>query len=254
MVVLKTPEEIEVMRESNAIVAEILQELRRLVEPGISTRQLDQHAEKAAKERGAVPAFKGYGGFPYALCASINDEVVHGFPSERVLVEGDIASLDFGVKYKGYFGDSAITVAVGRISDNAANLMKVTKEALFKGIEKARTGNRLGDISHAVQDHVERVGYSVVRDYVGHGIGRDLHEDPAVPNYGSPGRGILLKSGMVIAIEPMINEGTYEVKVKPDGWTVVTADGKLSAHFEHTIAITDNGPEVLSSVPASLMP
>lgn len=254
MVVLKTPEEIEIMRESNAIVAEILEELRSLVRPGISTRELDQHAEKAAKARGAVPAFKGYGGFPYALCASINNEVVHGFPSDRELVKGDIASLDFGVNYRGYFGDAAITVAVGQISENAAKLMRVTKEALLKGIENARSGNRLGDISHAVQDYVEKAGYSVVRDYVGHGIGRNLHEDPAVPNYGSPGRGVLLKSGMVLAIEPMINEGAYEVKIKSDGWTVITADGKLSAHFEHTVAITDNGPDVLSRMPASSMP
>ncbi len=254
MIVLKTPEEIEIMRESNAIVAEILEELRSLVRPGISTRELDQHAEKAAKARGGVPAFKGYGGFPYALCASINNEVVHGFPSDRELVEGDIASLDFGVNYRGYFGDAAITVAVGQISENAAKLMRVTKEALLKGIENARSGKRLGDISHAVQDYVERAGYSVVRDYVGHGIGRNLHEDPAVPNYGSPGRGVLLKPGMVLAIEPMINEGAYEVKVKSDGWTVITADGKLSAHFEHTVAITDNGPDVLSRMPASSMP
>lgn len=254
MVVLKTPEEIEIMRESNAIVAEILEELRSLVRPGISTRELDRHAEKGAKARGAVPAFKGYGGFPYALCASINNEVVHGFPSDRELVEGDIASLDFGVNFRGYFGDAAITVAVGRISDNAMQLMRVTREALLKGIENARSGNRLGDISHAVQDYVERAGYSVVRDYVGHGIGRNLHEDPAVPNYGLPGRGVLLKPGMVLALEPMINEGAYEVKVKSDGWTVVTADGKLSAHFEHTVAITDNGPDVLSRMPASSMP
>ncbi|HET57754.1 MAG TPA: type I methionyl aminopeptidase, partial [Deltaproteobacteria bacterium] len=198
--------------------------------------------------RGSVPAFKGYGGFPFSLCTSVNEEVVHGFPSKRELKEGDIVSLDFGVCYNGYFGDSAVTIPVGSISESARRLMKVTKESLDQGISNAVPGNRLGDISNAVQRHVEAAGFSAVRDYVGHGIGKNLHEDPPIPNFGPPGRGILLKAGMVIAIEPMINQGTYEVDVKQDGWTVVTRDGKLSAHFEHTLAITDEGPRVLSVV------
>jgi methionyl aminopeptidase len=195
-----------------------------------------------------LPAFKGYGGYPFSVCVSINSEVVHGFPSERILAEGDIASLDFGVNYQGYFGDAAVTLAVGKISKKAARLLKVTEESLYRAIAKAKNGNRLGDISYAVQEYVEKAGFSVVRDYVGHGIGKNLHEDPAVPNFGSPGRGILLKPGMVIAIEPMINEGGYEVRVKEDGWTVITQDGKLSAHFEHTVAITEKGPEILSKL------
>lgn len=248
MVVLKSPEEIEKMRESNAIVAEVLEILRDLVKPGITTLELDRRAEEVARNRGAVPAFKGYGGFPFSLCASINEEVVHGFPSERILKEGDIASLDFGVYYNGYYGDAAVTIPVGRISETARRLVRVTREALERAVLEARKGNRLGDISNAVQTHVEKEGFSPVRDYVGHGIGKELHEDPAIPNFGVPGRGVALKPGMVFAIEPMINEGTYKVAVKKDGWTVVTGDGKLSAHFEHTVAITEQGPRVLSAL------
>lgn len=248
MVVLKSPEEIEKMRESNAIVAEVLEILRELVKPGITTLELDKRAEEAARSRGALPAFKGYGGFPFSLCASINEEVVHGFPSKRILKEGDIASLDFGVYYGGYYGDAAVTIPVGRVSESAGRLVQVTREALQLAVQEARVGNRLGDISNAVQTHVEKAGFSPVRDYVGHGIGKDLHEDPPIPNFGSPGRGVVLKPGMVFAIEPMINEGTYEVVVKKDGWTVVTGDGKLSAHFEHTVAITEQGPRVLSTL------
>ncbi|OPL16550.1 MAG: methionine aminopeptidase [delta proteobacterium MLS_D] len=248
MVILKSPEEIEKMRASNAIVAEVLALMREIAEPGITTLELDRRAEEAARSRGSIPAFKGYGGFPFSLCTSINEEVVHGFPSKRELKEGDIASLDFGVCYNGYFGDSAVTIPIGSISESARRLMQVTKESLDQAIENAVPGNRLGDISNAVQRHVESAGFSPVRDYVGHGIGKNLHEDPPIPNFGPPGRGILLKAGMVIAIEPMINAGTYEVDVKQDGWTVVTRDGKLSAHFEHTLAITDKGPRVLSVV------
>ncbi len=246
MVILKSPAEIKKMRESNTMVADVLQGLRELVKPGITTLELDEFAENYARKRGARPAFKGYSGYPFALCASVNSEVVHGFPSERVLKEGDIVSLDYGVFYNGYYGDSAITLPVGEVSDTAQRLMKVTREALYKGIGEAKAGNRLGDVSFAVQDHVESEGFSIVRDYVGHGIGKDLHEDPPVPNYGIRGRGIELKPGIVLAIEPMVNEGTFKVKVKSDGWTVVTTDGKLSAHFEHTVAITENGPEILS--------
>lgn len=246
MVILKSPAEIKKMRESGSIVADVLEGLKELIKPGITTLELNEFAESFALKKGATPAFKGYGGYPYALCASVNSEVVHGFPSERVLRDGDIISLDYGVYYGGYYGDSAVTLPVGKVTDKTKRLMKVTEEALYKGIKAAKVGNRLGDVSFAVQDHVEASGFSVVRDYVGHGIGKSLHEDPPVPNYGIRGRGIELKPGIVLAIEPMVNEGTYKVEVKSDGWTVVTMDGKLSAHFEHTMAITENGPEILS--------
>lgn len=248
MVILKSPAEIEKIRESNAIVAEVLHGLRNIVRPGVTTRELDEYAESLALKRGAKPAFKGYRGFPSSLCASINHEVVHGIPSKTRLKEGDIISLDFGVLYKGYYGDAAVTLPVGNISGAAAKLIKVTRESLYKGIEKASPGNRLGDLSLAVQNHVERAGFSVVRDFVGHGIGRGLHEDPPVLNYGVKGKGIELKSGMVLAIEPMVNMGTHKVKVMSDGWTVVAVDGSLSAHFEHTVAITDDGPVILSKM------
>jgi len=248
MVILKSPDEIEKMRASNCIVAEVLAGLRQLVQPGITTIELDRYAEEAIRKKGAEPAFKGYMGYPSSLCTSVNAEVVHGIPSERVLKDGDIISMDFGTYYKDYYGDSAITVPVGKVSEVAVTLMKITEEALYHGIAEAKRGNRLGDISAAVQNRVEDAGFSVVRDFVGHGIGRKLHEDPQIPNYGTKGRGIELKTGMVFAIEPMVNEGTYKVRVQKDGWTVVTGDGKLSAHFEHTVAITDNGPVILSVV------
>jgi methionyl aminopeptidase len=248
MVILKSPEEIDKIRASNHIVAEVLEGLKELVKPGITTEELDIYAETMTKKRGADPAFKGYMGYPSSLCTSVNAEVVHGIPSDRVLEEGDLISMDFGTLYKGYYGDAAITVAVGEVSPVAEQLMEATHEALYKGIAEAKVGNRLGDISSAVQTHVENAGFSVVRDFVGHGIGRKLHEEPQIPNFGVQGRGIELKSGMVFAIEPMVNEGTYKVKVLKDGWTVVTLDGRLSAHFEHTIAITENGPEILSKI------
>ena len=249
VVILKRPEEIEKMRTSNIIVAEVLNELRGVVKPGITTRQLDEYAESLTKKKKATPAFKGYQGFPFALCASVNCVVVHGMPSDRVLVTGDILSLDFGIYYDGYYGDAAITVPVGSVSEEATNLMRCTEEALYHAIKEAVPGNRLGDISAACQEKVENAGYSVVRDYVGHGIGRHLHEEPQVPNYGIKGRGMELKAGMVLAIEPMVNQGTYKVKVLEDGWTVVTEDGRLSAHFEHSVAITDRGPDILSRLP-----
>ncbi len=249
MIFLKSLWEIEKMRRSNAIVAEVLARLRETIKPGITTLELDRLAENLCRKKGAKPAFKGYRGYPFSLCVSINEEVVHGFPSKkRVLKEGDIVSLDFGVLYDGYYGDAAITVPVGEISERAKRLLRVTEEALYKGIEQAVVGKRLGDISSAIQRYVEAHGYSVVRQFVGHGIGRALHEDPQVPNFGKPGRGIKLKEGMVLAIEPMVNEGTYEVEILADGWTAVTKDRKLSAHFEHTVAITQNGPEILSRV------
>jgi methionyl aminopeptidase len=247
MVVLKSPSEIEKIRQSNAIVAEILEILQREIKPGTDTLTLDRMSEQLAHEKDARPAFKGYRGFPFSLCASVNQQVVHGFPSKQPLKEGDILSIDFGILYQGYYGDAAVTVPVGRISEVAQRLITTTKEALFLGIEQAVPGQRLSDISHAVQHHAERAGFSVVRKFVGHGIGKALHEDPQVPNYGKPGMGIRLKPGMVLAIEPMINEGSYDIETLEDGWTTVTKDGRLSAHFEHTIAITEQGPIILST-------
>ena len=246
MVILKRPDEIEKMRASNRIVAEILAALQEKTKPGITTIELDRYSEEMAKKKGAKPAFKGYRGYPFALCASVNAEVVHGMPSNRILKSGDIISLDFGVYYKGYYGDAAITVSIGDISEEAMKLLKITEQSLYDGIRQAKVGNRLGDISSVVQNCVEAAGFSVVRDFGGHGIGKRLHEEPHVPNYGIGGRGIELKSGMVLAIEPMVNTGTYKVNILDNGWTVVTEDGKLSAHFEHTVAITEQGPVILS--------
>jgi methionyl aminopeptidase len=246
MIILKTPEEIERMSISGKMVAEILLEIKNRIKPGITTQELDQLASRLALKRKARPAFKGYNGYPYNLCVSINEEVVHGFPSKRKLLEGDIISLDFGIYYDGYYGDAALTQAVGRVSPLAERLIQVTRESLFKGLEEVRAGRRLGDISAAVQQYVESYGYSVVRQFVGHGIGKGLHEDPQVPNFGEAGRGILLKPGMVLAIEPMVNAGGSEVELTADGWTAVTKDRSLSAHFEHTVAITENGCRILT--------
>jgi methionyl aminopeptidase len=246
VIILKSLREIEHLKRSNAIVAEVFQELKKAVAPGITTKELDQIAEKAILSRGAIPAFKGYRGFPATLCISINEEVVHGIPSQRRLNEGDIASLDVGVNLNGYFGDAAITLPVGEVDEAARRLLEVTEKALSIGIENAKLGNRLFDISYAIQTWVEGHGFSVVRDFVGHGIGKNLHEEPQIPNFGSPHQGPRLEKGMVLALEPMVNEGAYEVRILSDGWTVVTADGKRSAHFEHTIAITDGAAEILS--------
>ena len=248
MVIIKAPEEIEKIRTSSRIAAEVLRELERMVEPGVRTMELEQYAEELAVRKKVRPAFKGYNGFPFGLCISVNDEVVHGIPSKRVLREGDIVSLDYGIFCNGYYGDTAITVPVGKISEESLRLLKATRECLYRGIDETREGNRLGDISSAIQNYVESAGFSVVRDYVGHGIGKSLHEDPQVPNYGIKGRGMLLKKGMVLAIDPMVNAGRFQIKVLKDHWTVVTEDGKNSAHFEHTVAITDKGPEILSYV------
>ena len=247
MVILKSPSEIEKIRQSNVIVAEILEILRKKIEPGTDTLTLDKISEKLALARTARPAFKGYRGYPHSLCTSVNQQVVHGFPSRRPLKEGDILSMDFGIFYNGYYGDAAVTVPVGKVSEVAQGLVETTKQALFLGIEQAVPGKRLSDISHAIQSHVEAAGFSVVRKFVGHGIGKALHEEPQVPNYGKPGMGIRLKPGMVLAIEPMVNAGSYEVKTLEDGWTTVTKDGSLSAHFEHTVAITEDGPVILST-------
>jgi methionyl aminopeptidase len=251
MIVLKSPAEIEIMRRANLIVAEVLQELRRHVRPGVSTGELDRVAEALTRQRGARPAFKGYTVgdrvFPRTVCISINEEVVHGIPSDdRILAEGDIVGLDFGVSVDGYFGDAAVTVPVGRIDAEADKLLRVTEAALWAGLAEARLGNRLGDVSAAIQERVEADGFSVVRDFVGHGIGKRLHEEPQVPNFGVRDRGVRLREGMVLAIEPMVNAGGPEVVIKEDGWTAVTRDGCRSAHFEHSVAITENGPYVLS--------
>ena len=246
MVILKSPKEIEKLRTSNRIVADILRRLEEEVKPGIDTLYLNDLAERLALEKDAKPAFKGYKGYPFSLCTSVNSVVVHGLPSKKQLVEGDIISLDFGVLFDGYYGDAAITVPVGRISETASRLTRITREALYKGIEKAAPGGRLSDISHAVQSYVEDAGYSVVRIFVGHGIGISLHEDPQIPNFGKPGMGAILKPGITLAIEPMVNEKGYEVDILEDGWTAITKDGGLSAHFEHTVAVTENGPVILS--------
>jgi methionyl aminopeptidase len=234
------------MRESCQIVAEVLEILKAEIKPGTTTRYLDNLAEKEAVKRKARPAFKGYSGYPYSLCCSVNEQVVHGMPNKRELIEGDILSIDFGVVYNGFYGDAAITVPVGKISCNAEILIRVTEESLYAAISKALPGNKLSDISHAVQSYVEKKGFSVVREFVGHGIGRSLHESPQIPNFGTPGRGVTLKVGMVLAIEPMINEKGSDVKILEDGWTAVTCDNGLSAHFEHTVAIMENGPEILT--------
>ncbi len=246
MIIIKSAREIEQLKRSNAIVAEVFGKLKGMIVPGVTTRELDEVAEDYIRLKGARPAFKGYRGFPASLCTSINEEVVHGIPGQRRLKEGDIVGLDAGVNYLGYFGDAAITLPVGEVDAEAKRLLEVTEKALYIGIEKAKAGNRLFDISYAIQRWVESHGFSVVRDFVGHGIGRELHEDPQVPNFGTPHQGPRLEKGMVFSLEPMVNEGTYEVRVLSDGWTVVTADGKRSAHFEHTIAITEDGAEILS--------
>ncbi len=246
MIFIKSDDEVARMRKPNRIVAELLDYLGGLVRPGVTTKELDTKAEEFIRKRGGKPAFKGYHGFPATICASINEEVVHGIPGSRRLKEGDIIGIDLGVVMDGFYGDAAKTFAVGKIDSEAKRLMEVTEASLYKGISQAVAGNRLYDISHAVQQHVEAAGFSVVREFVGHGIGRQLHEDPQVPNYGPPHQGPELEEGMALAIEPMVNEGTWQVKVLQDGWSVVTAGGKRSAHFEHTIVITGHGPEILT--------
>jgi methionyl aminopeptidase len=247
-ITLKTPSEIEIMRRANQIVGGALNMLREKAGAGVSTWELDIWAEEFARQHGAAPAFKGYHGFPGSLCVSLNEQVVHGIPSKKViLAEGDIVSIDFGVLYKGFYGDAAVTLAIGEIDAAKTNLIKVTHESLYKGIEQARVGNRVNDISAAVQAHVEKYGYSVVKQFVGHGIGTALHEGPEVPNYSVENkRTPRIMAGMVLAIEPMVNLGTFEVKVLKDGWTVITKDKSPSAHFEHSIAVSEDGPVILS--------
>lgn len=248
MIAHKTEKDIEIMRKAGRIVAETLAMVAEVVRPGLTTGDLDRLIEEFIRSKGAVPAFKDYQGFPASACISIDDEVVHGIPGKRVIREGEIVSIDVGSIYQAFYGDTARTYAVGEISEEKASLMRCTEECLFAGIDKARSGNKLGQISAAVQRVAESQGYSVVRQLVGHGIGRKMHEEPQVPNYGSPNDGPVLDAGIVLAIEPMINMGTHNVRTLPDGWTVVTADGQPSAHFEHTVAITDNGPDILTVV------
>jgi len=246
MIICKTQRELGIMREAGRIVALTHQELKKHIKPGITTKELDAIAENFIRSHDAIPSFKGYNGFRGSICASVNEELVHGIPGDRVLNEGDIISIDIGAKYNGYHGDSAWTYAVGEISDGAKRLLEVTEESLYKGLNEAKPGDRLSNISHAIQTYVEEHNFSVVREYVGHGVGQELHEDPQIPHYGPPNKGPRLKPGMVLAIEPMVNAGTRYVKTLADDWTVVTVDGKMCAHFEHTIAITETGYEILT--------
>ena len=246
MISIKSPREIELMRIAGRIVAETHELLRKAIRPGITTLELDAIAEEYIRKSGAKPAFKDYNGFPASICSSINEQVVHGIPGPTALKDGDIIGIDIGAVYDGYYGDAARTYGVGSIDKETERLLKVTEESFFKGIEYALPGNRLSDISHSIQKHVESNGFSVVRDFVGHGIGRSMHEDPQIPNYGLPHKGPRLAAGVALAIEPMVNQGRYAVKVREDGWTVVTADGKPSAHYENTIVITNGKPEILT--------
>jgi methionyl aminopeptidase len=250
MIIGKSQKEIEKMRAAGQLVGQVLGELRAMVEPGITTLEVDETAEKMIRDAGAYPTFKGYNGFPYSICASVNDQVVHGFPSKYELRDGDIFSIDVGVTLNGFVGDTAATVPVGSVTDDKLKLIRVTEECLRLAIEQCREGKHLGDVGWAVQKHAEAHGYSVVRDYVGHGIGRRMHEDPQIPNYGTPGKGVKIKKGYVFAIEPMVNMGSHFTRTLNDKWTVVTLDGQPSAHAEHTVAITEEGPEILTLVSA----
>jgi len=246
MIHIKSQREIEILRKSNRITAEVLQHLKEMVNPGMTGNELDQAAERMIHEMGGIPAFKGYRGYPASICVSINEQVVHGIPNSRAFVRGDLISIDLGVIYQGYVGDAAVTVPVDSVDQESSQLLQVTETALKKGIDQAREGNRLFDISYAIQSHVEANGFSVVRDFTGHGIGRHMHEDPQIPNFGKPGTGDRLQAGMVFALEPMVNAGDWHVTVLADRWTVVTADGKRSAHFEHSIVVTNGEAEILS--------
>jgi methionyl aminopeptidase len=248
VIVCRSAAELDKMRAAGRLVGEVLTELTARVAPGVTTAALDEIAEELIRRAGAIPAFKGYHGYPATICASINEEVIHGIPSgRRILNEGDVISIDVGASLDGYYGDSAVTLPVGAVSEQAATLLRVTEESLYKAIERVRVGGRISDLGHAVQHHVEAYGFSVVREFVGHGIGQRMHEEPQVPNYGEPGRGPRLTEGMVLAIEPMVNAGKPAVKVLADGWTAVTRDGSLSAHFEHTVAVTADGPWILTA-------
>ncbi|MFZ5451752.1 MAG: type I methionyl aminopeptidase [Thermodesulfobacteriota bacterium] len=246
MILLKSPREIARMEKANRMVAEILEEVKERVRPGVETRELDEVAEEGCRRRRVEPAFKGYRGYPASVCVSVNEEVVHGIPGARRLQDGDLVSLDFGVRHDGFYGDAALTLPVGEVAPEARKLLEATRESLDAAIAQVKVGARLSDISHAVQTVVESQGFAVIREFVGHGIGRSLHEDPQIPNFGPPGRGPVLQAGMTMAIEPMTSSGSWRVRILADGWTAVTQDGSLAAHFEHTVALTDNGVLVLS--------
>ena len=246
MIYIKSEKEIERMRQANVAVMEILTELKTMVKPGLNINKLEERAEKLTKDKGGIPAFKGYYGYPSSICVSVNEGIIHGIPDNRILEEGDIVGIDYGILLDGFYGDAAITVPAGEVSSVAMKLMGVAKEALNEGIKIAKAGNRVGDISFAIQSCVEKNGFSVIREFTGHGIGKELHEEPSIPNYGKPGTGIPIEKGMTFALEPMISQGSFEVEILSDGWTAVTKDRSLSAHFEHTIAVTDNEPEILS--------
>ena len=248
MIIGKSRKEIDKMRAAGQLVGSVLRELRKMAQAGVTTLEINDAADKMIRDGGAYPTFKGYNGFPYSICASVNEQVVHGFPSKYELKEGDIFSIDVGATLEGFVGDTATTVPIGNVEEDLLKLIRVAEESLQLAIDKCRAGNHLGDIGHAVQQHAESHGYSIVREYVGHGIGRRMHEDPQIPNYGKPGLGPKIKAGYVFAVEPMVNQGTHFTKVLADGWTVVTMDGQPSAHVEHTIAITEDGPEVLTRV------
>lgn len=248
MIILKTKREIEVMRKAGRLVAQSHELVRKYIKPGVTTKELDQLVEEFLRSQNAIPTFKGYGGFPFSICASVNEEVVHGFPSDRKLAEGDIVSIDIGATFEGYVGDSAKTFYVGEVEDEKRRLVEATRQSFYEGIKFAKTSYRLSDISHAIQAYAESQGFSVVRDFVGHGVGKNMHESPQIPNFGKPGKGPRLQEGMVLAIEPMINAGAYHVKVLDNDWTVVTVDGRPSAHYEHTVAITDGEPELLTVI------
>ncbi|MGA8571237.1 MAG: type I methionyl aminopeptidase [Desulfobaccales bacterium] len=246
MILLKTPQELAKMEVANRIVAEILARVQERVQPGVETRELDELAEEMCRSRQVEPAFKGYRGYPRSICVSVNEEIVHGIPGNRLIKSGDLVSLDFGVKYQGYYGDAALTLAVGEVDPRCQALIAATEQALYAGISQAKVGRHLTDISHAVQAMVEGAGFGVIREFVGHGIGRSLHEDPQIPNFGVPGRGPRLQAGMTLAIEPMTSLGAWQVRILEDGWTAVTQDGSCAAHFEHTVAVTAEGPLILS--------
>ena len=248
MIILKSPEEIEKMAHACRIIAKTINEIRDIVKPGITTEEIERFADDYIRSNEALPAFKGYRGYPASICTSINDEVIHGIPSKRILRDGDILSIDLGVYRDGFYGDGAVTLPVGKIDSDVEKLIRVTEESLYIGIDRAKVGNRVSDISNSIQRHVELNGFSVVRAFVGHGIGRELHEEPQIPNFGLPGRGPRLREGMTLAIEPMVNAGGYEVLILNDGWTAVTIDGKPSAHFEHTVLVTQNEPVILTKI------
>lgn len=254
MIVFKSEKEMDAIRTSSQIVAQVLADMRGLIEPGVTTKDLDAFAEKRAIEMDAIPAFKGYRGYPASLCTSVNEEIIHGIPSSRKLQEGDIISLDFGVIYDGYYGDAAVTYPVGKVSPEAKGLIDTAEKAFFKGFEKLRDGSRISDISHAIQTAVESQGFSVIRAFVGHGIGISLHEEPQIPNFGVPGRGPKIKKGLVLAIEPMIAAGHWDIEIKDDNWTAVTKDKSLSAHYEHTVAYTEKGAKILSMLEEKNLP